>query len=106
MAYAKDGYPIELANKVGHVKLIQDPMIQRMIECFEDHHPPADGVVPQATGHIELDASTPIEQVITIDGGHQAVPNLVRPERQVGFVQVAAQLVMAEARKALDSLPK
>ena len=40
MAYTKDGYPTELANKVGHIKLIQDPMIQRMIESFEDWRSP------------------------------------------------------------------
>ena len=34
--------------------------------------------------------------VITVDGGHQAVPNIVRPQRQVGFVQVAAQLIKME----------
>jgi hypothetical protein len=93
MAYAKDGYPTELANKVGHVKLIQDPMIQSLIEAFEDWTPPDKGLMPAITGNLDLNVDCPITQVITVDGGHQAVPNIARPERQVGFVQVAAQLI-------------
>lgn len=93
MAYGKDGYPTELANKVGHVKLIQDPMIQRMIEAFEDSRPSTPGSYPPITGAIDLNGTCPIERVVTVDGGHQAVPNVVRPERQAGFVQVAIQLV-------------
>lgn len=105
MAYAKDGYPTELASKVGHIKLIQDPMIQRMIEAFEDWRPPNDGVLPVLSGHIELDGECPINQVITVDGGHQPVPNVARPERQVGFVQVAAQLIRTETLEHLRGHP-
>jgi hypothetical protein len=93
MAYEKDGYPTELANKVGHVKLIQDPMIQGMVEAFEDSRAPSPGTYPNPTGRINLGGECPIDQVITVDGGHQAVPNIVRPERQVGFVQVVVQMV-------------
>ena len=96
MAYAKDGYPTELANKVGHIKLIQDPMIQGMIEAFEDWRPPLEGVLPPSSGIIDLEGDCPIEQVITVDGGHQAVPNIARPERQIGFIQIAAQLIKLE----------
>jgi len=96
MAYAKDGYPVELANKVGHIKLIQDPMIQRMIEAFEDCGPAAQGLFPTPTGRIDLDGDCPIEQVITVDGGEQVVPNIARPERQIGFVQVVAQMIKME----------
>jgi len=101
MAYASDGYPTELANKVGHVKLIQDPMIQRMIDAFEDWNPPVKGILPSLSGTLDLDGECPIEQVITVDGGHQTVPNIARPERQVGFIQVAAQLIKMET---IDSL--
>ena len=96
MAYGKDGYPTEYANKVGHVRLIKDSMIQSLIEAFEDHQTPTDEVIHQPTGQINIDGECPIEQVITIDGGHQAVPNIVRPERQVGFIQIASQLIKIE----------
>lgn len=96
MAYTRNGYPTELANKVGHVKLIQDPMIQQMIQAFEDWRPPTEGEIPTPTGQLELDADCPIDQIITVDGSHQPVPNIARPERQVGFVQVAAQMIKME----------
>jgi hypothetical protein len=93
MGYEKDGYPVELASKVGHIKLIQDPMIQRMVEAFEDSGSSFPGTYPDRTGRVDLGGECPIDQVITVDGGHQVVPNVVRPERQVGFVQVAVQMV-------------
>ncbi len=105
MAYEKDGYPTELANKVGHVKLIQDPMIQRMVEAFEDVRPLTAGIYPPPTGRISLDGECAIDQVITVDGGHQAVPNVVRPERQVGFVQVAVQMVKMDTIEYLRQNP-
>lgn len=105
MAYGKDGYPIELANKVGHVKLIQDPMIQRMIEAFEDCRPASAGTYPAVTGRVAFEGDCPIERVVTIDGGHQAVPNAIRPERQAGFVQVAVQLVKLETVEHLRNHP-
>ena len=96
MAYGEGGYPTELANKVGHVKLIQDPMIRRIVEAFEDTRPPAVAVMPEPSGHFDLASDTDLRQVVTVDVGHQAVPNIARPERQVGFVQVAVQLVKVE----------
>jgi len=105
MAYGKDGYPTELANKVGHVKLIQDPMIQRMIEAFEDSRPSPSGTYPNPTGCVEIPGDCPIKRVVTIDGGHQAVPNMVRPERQAGFVQVAVQLIKMETLQYLRDHP-
>ncbi len=105
MAYSKGGYPTELANKVGHVKLIEDPMIQRMIEAFEDFRPPSTGAYPERTGNVSLESNCPIDQVITIDGGHQTVPNIARSERQVGFVQVSAQLLKLESITQLRENP-
>ncbi|MEE9296124.1 MAG: hypothetical protein V3W34_14355 [Phycisphaerae bacterium] len=76
-----------------------------MIEAFEDWSPPADGSIPGPTGRIALEGDCPIQQVITVDGGHQAVPNIARPERQVGFVQVAAQMIKIEDIEHLRAHP-
>ncbi len=80
-------------------------MIQRLIEAFEDLHPPTDQQLPPATLRLSLDGDCPIDQVITVDGGHQAVPNAVRPERQVGFIQIAAQMVRLETIEYLRAHP-
>jgi hypothetical protein len=105
VAYGKDGYPTELANKVGHVRIIQDPMIRRIVEAFEDPRPIVAGDLPAHTGQVDLNPDGELRQVVTIDGGHQAVPNVARPERQVGFVQVAVQLLKLETITQLRDNP-
>lgn len=105
MAYGKDGYPTELANKVGHVKFIEDPMIQRLIEAFEDTRVAPPEMSPDPSGRVDLSGECSLTQVITVDGGHQLVPNMLRPERQVGFVQVAVQLVKLETMEYLRQNP-
>lgn len=106
MAYSsKDGYSHEFANKVGHVKLIQDQLIQNMIESFEDIQELQDSELPAKSGSFDLNEDCPLKQVITVDGGHQAVPNAIRPERQVGFIQVAAQMIKLETIEYFKRLP-
>ena len=105
MAYGEGSYPTELANKVGHIKLIQDPMIQRIIEAFQDARPAVAGILPRVSGTIDLELRSDLRQVVTIDGGHQAVPNIARPERQIGFVQVAVQLIKTETIEFLRNNP-
>lgn len=105
MAYGDGSYPTELANKVGHVRLIQDPMIRRIVEAFQDTRESPVGAAPPPSGRLELLATTPLRQVVTIDGGHQAIPNIARPERQIGFVQVAVQLVSMDTIEHLRQHP-
>lgn len=89
----KDGYPVELANKIGHIRLVNDPVIQEVIQSFEDPNQPTWPEPPAPSGRIDIDKSSSIEQVLVIDGGNQIVPNIARPHRQVGFIQVAAVLL-------------
>lgn len=100
----KTGYPSEFANKVGHIKLIEDPFIQSLMESFESNMP-SRAKLPAITGHIDLEEPCELTQVITVDGGQQAVPNVARPSRQLGFVQVAAQMVRLETLEYLESHP-
>ena len=105
MPYMRDGYPAELANKVGHIKLIQDPMIQGMIEVFEDVRPINVSQFPVPTGSLDLSIPSSVRQVIVVDGGQQVVPNVARPERQVGFVQVAAILLKLDSIEYMRAHP-
>lgn len=107
MSYSdpKTGYPVEFANKVGHIKLVQDPLIQRLIECFEDTRPTDGASLPIPDGRVDLGKPCPIVQIVTVDGGQQTVPNIARPERQVGFIQVAAQMVRVETLDYLKAHP-
>jgi hypothetical protein len=62
------GYPAEYANKIGHIRLIQDPYIQRVVEAFEDTKPELQGDPPPGLGHIDLTGAS-LAQIITVDGG-------------------------------------
>jgi hypothetical protein len=105
MAYSANGYPVELASKIGHMRLVQDPFIQRMICAFEALNEIETGLLPEKSGNLDLKIPPPIEQIITIDGGHQPVPNLVRPSRQIGFIQVAVQMIKLETISKLRQNP-
>jgi hypothetical protein len=94
------GYPPEFASKIGHIRLIQDPYIQRVVEAFEDVRPEPQGEPPPGLGQINMDGPR-LTQIITVDGGSAAVPNVIRPERQVGFIQVVAQLLKLETLEQL-----
>jgi len=105
MGYSEHGgYPAEYASKIGHMRLIQDPYIQRVVEAFEDTKPEPQGDPPPGLGHCNLEGST-LAQIITVDGGSAPVPNVLRAERQVGFVQVAAQLLKLETLDFLRAYP-
>jgi hypothetical protein len=105
MGYSEHGgYPAEYANKIGHIRLIQDPYIQRVVEAFEDTKPEPQGDPPPGLGHIDFEG-TSLAQIITVDGGSAPVPNVLRAERQVGFVQVAAQLLKLETLDYLRTRP-
>lgn len=105
MAYGDGTYPTELANKIGHIRIIEDPMIRRIVEAFQDTRPSLAAGTPAPSGAVDLEAPATLSQVVTVDGGHQAVPNVARPERQVGFVQVAVQLVKAATIEQLKLNP-
>jgi hypothetical protein len=99
MAYgAHGGFPAEYASKVGHMRLIQDPLVQKVVAAFEstDASDEADPAVP--VSHTPLDH--PLSQIVTVDGGSVPVPNLLRVEKQVGFIQIAAQLFRLLRRRS------
>ena len=90
MAYAKNGYPIEQASKIGHLKLMTHPLITNLITQFDEPELPPISCYPVKSGQIDLSENSRLERVVTIDGGQAIVPNKYRPENQLGFIQVAA----------------
>ncbi len=105
MAYSEQqGFPAEFANKIGHMRLIQDSYLQRMIESFESTQRSSQPDNQNTPTHIDLTAQ-PFSQIITVDGGTATVPNLIRSEKQMGFIQVAAHLLKLEHLDTLRSHP-
>lgn len=105
MAYAENGYPVEQASKIGHLKMIANPMVRRVIEDFEDAAPSTDGPVVTRTGTVVLGRQSSIGRVITVDGGQAVVPNPVRREKSIAFVQVAACMLRMEDLRYMKDHP-
>lgn len=105
MAYAENGYPVEQASKIGHLKMIANPMVRRVIEDFEDAAPSTDGPVVTRTGTVALDRQSSIGRVITVDGGQAVVPNPVRREKSIAFIQVAACMLRMEDLRYMKDHP-
>ncbi len=105
MAYAQDGYPIEQASKIGHLKMIDSPLIRRLIEEFEDVAPSSGGPEISKTGSVDLSGESGIRQVVTVDGGQIVVPNPSRREKSMAFVQVAASLLRMDHLRYMRENP-
>ena len=99
MAYAQDGFPVEQASKIGHLKMIDSPLIRRVIEDFEDVTPSSSGPPESKTGSVDLSVESEIRWVIAVDGGQAVVPNPARREKTLAFVQVAACLLRMDHLK-------
>jgi len=105
LAYAKDGYPVEQASKIGHLKLINHPLITNLISQFEEPELPPATSYPHRTGTVDLGAEGRLERVVTIDGGQATVPNAYRPEKQLSFIQVAACMLKMQDLDYMRSHP-
>ncbi len=105
MAYAENGYPVEQASKIGHLKMIGNPMVRRVIEDFEDAAPSTGGPPVVKTGTVALDRQSLIRRVVTVDGGQAVVPNPVRREKAIAFIQVAACMLRMEDLRYMKDHP-
>lgn len=104
MAYEKNGYPIEQASKIGHLKLTNNAVITQIISQFEEPIINYEDY-PNATGKADLSIGNLLERVITIDGGQATVPNEYRPEKQLSFIQVAACMLKLSDLEYLRTHP-
>jgi hypothetical protein len=105
MAYAKDGYPIEQASKIGHLKLTNHPVITSLISSFELPDAPDPATLPQPTGKIDVAQRTTLDRIVTIDGGQASVPNVYRSEKKLAFVQVAACMLKLSDLRYMSEHP-
>jgi hypothetical protein len=101
----KAGIPLEQASKIGHLKTIQDPTIQQVVESFESIDELDVPAGLELTGSVDLDASTSIHRVITVDGGQAVVPNPVKREKTVAFTQVAACMLKLDDLREMRENP-
>lgn len=105
MSYAKNGFPIEPASKIGQLRIINDPVLQGIIKSFEASGPTAGAPLVSVSGHIDLDTDCAIRRIIVIDGGEALIPNPIRRERALGFITAAALLLRMDEYEKLASDP-
>src|SRR3989442_1656467 len=110
MAYQGSGrLPMEQASKLGHMKIIAEPHVQRLIEAWERTTDESVGEdFGELSGHLDLEIPTQIENVVAIDGSFVTAPNVVHSHKQLAFLSVGAivlqlsQLAKLRAQSILD----
>lgn len=90
MSYGKNGFPLEQASKIGHMKMVSDPTIQQIVETFHADTEGSTAALITKTGTLEVEPPKRIKRIVTIDGGQAVVPNPIRREKCMAFVQVGA----------------
>lgn len=106
MAYEGSGrLPMERASKIGHIKIIQDPRIQRLIEAFEREHDDAEDSLGELSGAIDLSQVGDLENVVAVDGSHCAVPNSLHEHKQLAFIKVSTVILRRSEIQAMKASP-
>ena len=106
MAYAGSGrFPIERASKIGHVKIIEEPRVQRLLEAFERTEGNEQDAVGELTGNLDLNNYGDIQNVVAIDGSHLAIPNTFRDRKRIAFIPVLAPILKPSEFTALKEDP-
>jgi predicted amidohydrolase YtcJ len=106
MAYGSTGrLAIERASKVGHVKIIQDPAVQRLLDAFERVEDESPEDLPDLSGHIDLSQVGDVENVVAIDGSHAAIPNSLQQHKKLAFITASAVTISLREVQAMKAYP-
>lgn len=96
MSYGSGRFPIERASKLGHVKLVEHEQVARLIRQFKRTDTAADALIGYRTGCLELGSPSSIRFVVTVDGGQAVIPNAVRRDKRVAFINICAMVIERE----------
>jgi hypothetical protein len=106
MAYTGSGhFPMERASKIGHIKVIQEPHIQRWINAFEKVESDEEGTLGELSGKLDLSQVGRLENIVAIDGSHVAVPNAIQHHRRIAFITASAIVLKRSEVVAMKANP-
>jgi hypothetical protein len=88
-----------------HLKLVGNQTIRKLIESFETVEATGPSVIAETIEEIDLTITPNVRHVVTVDGGQALVPNPIRRERTVAFIQVAACLLKVVDLEKIRSDP-
>ena len=83
----------EWAAKLGHVCTATDPLMREMLERFQAAGAEGEGQVRSGVSFVETSRTSPLAHVIAVGGSFASVPNVVAPQKVLGYVKVAAAAV-------------
>ena len=105
MAYNGGTLPFEGASKIAHMELIRDPALTQLLQSFQSHASSRTPAGVLKTGSVVLGADTSIRTVVTVDGGMMVVPNPVRREKAVTFIQIGTMIIGLDDIKKIAGDP-
>jgi hypothetical protein len=106
VAYTSSGrLPIERASKIGHVKIIQEPRVQRLMEAFESVDGTAEEMLGELSGTLDLSNTDEIENVVAIDGSHAAIPNTIKDHKRIAFITAGALAITRSEVASMKANP-
>jgi hypothetical protein len=97
--------PFESASKIAHMELIRDPALNDLIQNFKSDQPSTLPLGATKSGTLGLERPTDVHFIITVDGGLTIVPNPVRRDKAVAFVQVGAMVIHMDDIRRIASDP-
>lgn len=97
MAYqSSSGLPAERASKIAHMKLIQDETVIELLQSFSSNDAPKKPKSMKISGAVKIDDNFEIKHIVTVDGGLSVVPNPIRRDKAMAFIQVGTCLLKLE----------
>ena len=106
MAYTSSGkLPFERASKVGHIKVIKEPHIQRLVEAFESVDNASQEQVGSLSGHLDLSDCGELENVVAVDGSYIPIPNEIKNHKRLAFFSVSTVVLQRREIEAMQASP-
>ena len=80
----------EWAVKLGHVCTADDPLIRELLAGFQE---PGEAAADRPEAHlarVDTSRTAPLAHVIAVGGSFSSVPNVLAPQKVLGYVKVAS----------------
>jgi len=95
--------PFESASKLGHLSVIDDPLVKELLESFEKFDRDS-GTVPEgAITQLDLESVEPLAIVLAVDGSLSSVPNSLIEDKTLAYVKVAALCLSLDDLEAAEA---
>ena len=83
----------EWAAKLGHVCTAGDPLVREMLEGFQAPGAAEEDPAARGVSFVDTSRTPPLPYVIAVGGSFASVPNVVAPQKVLGYVKVASAAV-------------